>query len=549
MRIVRLKIKANVKQLLAQVAVESGIDDPGFVQDVYALMRLHGGGLPDKARINAMADKYAAMHKKTPFGMRAIIGKRKQVLGQLVAIPYFQGLSRSADAVSATQRILSGFITFYRKVRQSQCVTCHLQTQCDFGKQYGSVMTDITKVIDPDYEKKTHDDCPVAPEISAINKIARAMEAFEQIAGQKDKALNKVAKQTGNDESGIEELDSELEEPNEEEDSNTEDIPDGAFPMMGASGESMDDNEQDPDSDFMPSRHGYGRSNKYDNQHTGQHICRVTEKFIEQVSMAQLAVFELGRKFTLALGKQGGLKFKPVKSVERDKKPEHIKSVSDITKVTPSSHALPGKVFEHKLLKNELTKQHFQKQDERKKLLYLLIDSSGSMSSQLGPHYGGNQHSLYTRGSLASVMSGALAKKCLAENGIVYARFFGGSPGRRVDAVTKQDYDALMDFIIKNNYRAGGTDIACAIEAAVEDIDKAAAQEEVKSAEIICITDCEDYIDEPRMALLAKRHEFNILDVSGDGEQINLPLKASAAKYYKVKENAPDINKLVEEVV
>jgi hypothetical protein len=52
-------MQPEVSELLAQKARRFGIDDPGFAEDMFALLRLKGSGIPDKARADLMV-KFAA---------------------------------------------------------------------------------------------------------------------------------------------------------------------------------------------------------------------------------------------------------------------------------------------------------------------------------------------------------------------------------------------------------------------------------------------------------------------------------------------------------
>ena len=163
MRIVRLKIAPDVKTLLAIEAKAFGFDDPGFVEDMYALMKFRGNGLPDKARIKFLSTALSVKYKQSVIGFNLLLTKRKMLLDKLSKIPLFPALAQLSDRIEACRRILQNFSDMHRKTRQAQCITCHLLTKCQFGKQYSKVMQDITKVIDPDYDTKVHDDCPARP--------------------------------------------------------------------------------------------------------------------------------------------------------------------------------------------------------------------------------------------------------------------------------------------------------------------------------------------------------------------------------------------------
>lgn len=521
MRIVRLKLRKEVSLLLAEISKEIGVTDLGFSEDVFSLMRLKGNGLPDPARIELMADAITKNSKLSKIGAKLLMSKRKMILERMIGLAYFKSLAAQKDLVLGVKRLLISFKTLYYKQRQSQCMSCKLRNNCDFGKQYGNSMTDITKVIDPDFQIKAHQDCPVIPEISFVNQFDAAMQSFLQFMAQQNQALTQAAGANVGPASGVQAL--------------TADDPDP-----------QQDGEIDPESandDYVPSRgDGSGDNTGYNNTHTGQHICQVTEAFINQVTNAQLLIFELGRNFDLALQKAKNANFKPVPQVEHDQNQDQIKSESEVSKLVSSQHGLPEEVYDARLKKKQLIKREYQKPDDKKQLLYLLVDSSGSMSGQLVSN---SRYNLYTRGILATVFSLSLARKVKADKGIMFLRFFEGSPSMLHKATSAQDFDDLFQVITKNNYGGGGTDIPAALQAAVTDIERQDAEEALAKSEILLITDCEQALDKAMLKTLLKKHECNVLDVSGGSHGTNQALKALAKNYYKADEAAVDVNKLV----
>jgi uncharacterized protein with von Willebrand factor type A (vWA) domain len=406
-------------------------------------------------------------------------------------------------------------------------------------------MQRIDRVIDSEFEQKVHPDCPVHPQISAINKYFEAAQAMHNLA-VKQKELQNLT-----NDPNLKQLQEQQEEADKEE--LDEDVANaqgaGGMGGMGGDGEAEVDEDQDNTDfveDYMPTTgKGWGRNSRYDNQHTGNHICRITESFVQQVSQQQLALYELGRKFSLALEAKCGKKFKPVKEVAADREQRNVTSLTDLPKVVASSHALPKEVFDQKLVKGELVKEDYRKPDDKKKLLYILTDSSGSMRG----HLGGSRFSLYTRGAFAGVMSAALVRKVKEDGGLVFFRFFAGGTSAMYKATQADEFDLLLKQVMMNDYSGGSTDIQGAILTAYRDIAKADAAMPLAQSEIICITDCEDGLDLGTMKAALNGREFHVLDVSGSTEPNNPVLKELAVKYYKVNESAPDVTKIVEEVV
>jgi hypothetical protein len=308
-----------------------------------------------------------------------------------------------------------------------------------------------------------------------------------------------------------------------------------------------DTQEHDPDEevDFLPNyRYGsFAKGDLFRSRFNGQHACQVIEDFVEKVTHTQLMIYELGRELDVALDSGTDRKFNPVDHVDKDRNPEYIRGIHELPKVAPSQHALPDEVFDAKLAHKSLVKNQHRQPDKKKQLLYVLLDSSGSMSTWLG----GNQNSLLTRGTLASVLTMALARKIKREGGILFVRFFEGSPGPLIAAREADQFDALSTQISLGNYNGYSTDILSAIRVAVSDIEQ--ASDELAKAEILVVTDCDDSFDVATLTTALKGFPLNALDVSGGGHQSQFAaqssLKSCAKKFYKADEAVLDLKKLV----
>ena len=197
MRLIRLKISTKEKILLRAFSVQLNIPDVGFTYDVYSLVRLKGTGIPAPERIVALAKTFAATQGTHEFGVRALMNKRAQLLRNFSKTSYFIGLVQLRGAIEATQSLLSSFKLLYRKVRQSQCLSCSYLSDCDFGKQYGTLTTSIGSVVDPDYSKKVHASCPALPSIESANQYSVAVEALELVALAELRAETRIASNLG----------------------------------------------------------------------------------------------------------------------------------------------------------------------------------------------------------------------------------------------------------------------------------------------------------------------------------------------------------------
>jgi uncharacterized protein with von Willebrand factor type A (vWA) domain len=285
----------------------------------------------------------------------------------------------------------------------------------------------------------------------------------------------------------------------------------------------------------------------YDGRNAANHVCQVTEKLIDDLTVKQLAIFELGNKFSKELQEQKQGKFKPTTEVEEDKRTRTIERVSDVQKITPSQHGLPEEVFAAKQDKKMLVKTEHLKQEENKKILYILQDNSGSMGGQVGFSSGGRSscHGLYTRGSLSQLFSFGIARRVRDDKGTLFHRFFAGAPSELREARGKaNDFEAMLEWIRSASFDEGSTDIDAAVKAAVADIKRGGGSLEL--SEILLITDCEAELDASKFPALLQGCELNVLDVAGNGSKEHAVLKAVATKYYKVNESAANVSKLVE---
>src|ERR1044072_4391436 len=181
MRLIRLKIKPVVKDALFEVSTQFRTGDRGFVEDLYALLRRQGNGMPSKQRTEKLIEHVQKTAKISAISAKILVTKRLFSLKQISSMAYFKALQSLGDPVDAVRRILQNFQLLYMKYRQAQCMTCHLQSQCNFGKQYSAATVDIRRVLDADFKNKVHPDCPVLPEIDVVNQMAEAVKTFKSM--------------------------------------------------------------------------------------------------------------------------------------------------------------------------------------------------------------------------------------------------------------------------------------------------------------------------------------------------------------------------------
>jgi hypothetical protein len=549
MRTIRYRLRKEVKTLLSEIATQFKLEK-SFVLDLYAFLKLRGNGIPSDDRVKKMA-KYVASQsqgKASELTVSILLKKRVQQLKTIGKNAVFKGLALRKNAVDALRELIQALQDFGRKARQAQCITCQFVKQCEFGKQYKDSTRDITKVFDPDYEKKVHDQCPVRPEIDRSNQLAASALAFNNFFSSMNAANAQAAVNSnpesyapgGTDPTSVKAaLDAqEAAELSEPPDTDTDTDPASL-------------NTEVDDTPVLAKMFSSWEASegKHDTSFTGNNLI-LSQNLMQQISTSSLALFEIGRKFSLALTAQKKGKFKPVSHVADSQKSAKMQNLGDLTKLESSQHGLPEEVFEQRLAKKSLSKREEQKHNDKKQLLYLLVDDSGSMSGWFESRSTiSMQRHLFTRSGLSMTLSIALTRRVEEDKGIMFVRMFAGAPGPLMTARDRDTFEKLRWNLANCNYNGGGTNILAAIRQAREDILNADKTDELAKAEILLISDNEDAFNEDRLREAVKGVEFNVLDVSGSefkDQGSSGALKRLATHYYKANEGALDVNKLVE---
>jgi uncharacterized protein with von Willebrand factor type A (vWA) domain len=428
------------------------------------------------------------------------------------------------------------------KVRESQCSSCQFKTNCAFGQQYGEKIYDITKVVDPDYAKSVHPDCPHIPALDFVNTMNDATKTlaslFDPANQQTTQALmQQLKKDSARTGDPI----------NTEASDNAEKIAE-----MEGGQFSSDDNVTDPEEnkakDFVPTTvSSRGRGVGYDVGFTADYYVKMQDKMIETLLRTGVEIFDIGRTLASLLSKQETKLKKDTKEQSESRRTDQMRDMSDVAKAEKIEHAMPDEVFDAKTAKKRLNVNREQKPDGKKHLLYLLVDASGSMRTQFLK----NPNAIMSRASLASVLIISLMKKVDSEKGIIYLRYFAGSPGPLIEVRTPDDFKAAMKKIADCEFNGGGTAIGAALACASRDIAQSVG--EIKKAEILIITDCDDSLSMRKQDLSGAK--LSILDVSGTTDTPNYAgtmnnhaanvLKGIADSYYKADERSLNLKSIV----
>lgn len=544
MRLVRIKLKPDLRKLLGEISHELSIDDRGMTEDLFCLMRNKGSGLPTDDRIERMADVISQNTGK----MRALIllslRKRRYVLKQIISLNFFKALcmEHAANPSAGVRVLLQVFRDMSRKIRQAQCLTCQHRPQCDFGKQFGESVTDITKVIDPNYAKKVHNDCPHRPEIDQINQMAIFANQFAQVSPTNTGVVGKNAAQMQ------QEFEDAMKKLQEELDKNPMSADEDASP------DDLDPEEMAEDNVGI----GLGGMTRgatpdYRTTHTGATFSLINQKLVNQMTAEKMVLFEIGHQLQEMLAKATKGKYKPVTVVNEKSKVENIKSMTEISSVSPAQHALPDDQFNARVAKRSLQVRKFEEPEEKKFLLYTLLDTSGSMIEALGARGAlADSWGLVTRGQIAATLAIALMSRVRDDGGIVFHRFFEDGPSPRMQARNKKQFEPLLKAISRADFNGGGTCIPSALNQAFEDITK--AKDEIREAELLLITDGDDTIQthqEQQYVELMKKFKvkLNVLNVNTSSRShgnAQIVLQRIATKYLKFNPATATVGQFVE---
>jgi len=546
MRLIRLKINSAVTARLGFINRELKVNDEHLVQDLFALIRLKGHGLPSQKRLDFLIKVLAAQPKQTSLTAGIYLKKRAQTMKEISHLPYFASLSALTDSVYATDKLIQNMRKLGIKVRQSQCSACQHKTNCDFGKQYVNAVTDITKVVDPDFAKKAHPDCPHIPEMDLVNTLndaAKLMASLYDPSNQQAaQALMNQLKKDSQHQSSYGNRREPVDDEAIQKSAQLQGLTDPAAAQA-------DDSVSHEEKDFIPTTvsgkiHGGG----YDAQFTAEYYVKMQEKMIESLLQVGVEIFNIGRVLDSILGQQDSKLLQETREVSETRQQDLMRSASDVTKAEKMQHALPSDVLDAKIAKKQLVVDREQKPQGKKHLLYLLVDASGSMRTQ----FLSNPNSLMSRASLASVLMISLMKKIEKEKGIVYIRYFTGSVGPLISVHSMQDFKSAIKKISDCNFDGGSTNIKGALQTATRDI--AQAQDEIRKAEVLLVTDCDDSITLSKTDLQGAK--LNVLDVSGTthtaadhlrygASAASAVLKQIADNYYKADERSLNLKTMV----
>jgi hypothetical protein len=541
------------------ISKEAGIKDADLGADIYALIRLKGGGIPNDPRVDQLCRSIAQQRKITGSAanqFKWLVKKRVMMLTSMAKSAYFRSVSRhtALNPIQMLEKFLSTTISLAAKAQQGKCTTCALLNSCQFGKAYHTKVLDIAKlpITDVSEYNTIHADCPSRPDIDNNLAFTQAMQTLSGLSG----IMNVNGQGMGDNNAEL------------LENGNTDDLDEEDEIQPGDVNEPKEDmilpNLKMGGSPGTPSAKDYSVSGLI-----GEKVIRVTEDSVARLTGLNLAIYNLGGDLSQLMGKSKSPLLRPTPAVSKDMSSSNIKSAAEISQVLPSQLALPEAVKTVKLAKNQLLKKQNNEPDKLDKILYILLDVSYSMNSTLGGN-GARGLGAFARRTLAQVYCLALLKNCEKAKTHVYFQAFASGVDRARVAKNATEFELLTHFVTNQAFQGGGTNIPDALMHAMTTI--TTAKDDLSCAEVLMITDVEQQISpQDQKNIMGMTHKlyttklgrpetprFCVLDIGGESTlkasapklgaahmEANLFLRQVASKYYLVDPKEADLNKMV----
>lgn len=176
-----------------------------------------------------------------------------------------------------------------------------------------------------------------------------------------------------------------------------------------------------------------------------------------------------------------------------------IRNLGELHKIPQSEWALPKSYRMYRALTGQTPVRERCTRTEKRQLLYILVDCSGSMED----------------GERIAKAGGVLLnrlKAVVAGEAEVYFRFFDGSPRQEHHAATPEEAKALMTQVMeRGNYSGGSTDIRAAVQVAAKRIEELIASgEQLYKPEICLVSDGEAAVPSREDLGGVRLHVFNV---------------------------------------
>jgi hypothetical protein len=249
----------------------------------------------------------------------------------------------------------------------------------------------------------------------------------------------------------------------------------GVFEPQQAPGDGQDDKDQDPQNMPQAGSGPVGLDKVFEN---------LTQTWNPYMVQSLLISQELD--FSMTFSKMGVWNPSPFpdNSVDIHK----IRDSKDLFKLLPGQLALPADTFYMKYAKKELLCREFMIRQDKRQLVYILMDVSGSMQGD--------------RAICAMSIALSLLRRVATNGDHYHMRMFEDRPHALMSASTKEEAQELCKKLLHMSFPGGGTDIQLAVLQAVDDIKKAKVKDkldkvelDLKNCQILTLTDGESSID------------------------------------------------------
>lgn len=235
---------------------------------------------------------------------------------------------------------------------------------------------------------------------------------------------------------------------------------------------------------------------------------RVTRLVMDSEAIAD--AFRIARKLDTSLQfqpeQEGELSPAPTPADRLDVRP--IRSLAELTRVLPSQQLLPDELFWAKAASGKLLMGEFQEPSPRRQVLYVLMDTSGSM----GDPVRGQPNTSQWKIRLASGIALAYLLLAMRRGNQYVLRPFDMMPHRAILARNKEEAMLAMTELLSASFSGGGTDISHAVGVAVDDIVDLRSQSTRNLwSDVLLITDCESSLRVCREDMDGQRIRLHIV--------------------------------------
>lgn len=473
------------------------MESEGFAQDLWLMLMTKGRALRSRKIVLADANRLRRKAKVTFGDSYKTVSKHYGFMRKLSRMAYFRKLCDVKDKLEAVERLLAIFRKLFAKQQKSMCSSCPKYGKCERG--LGVLSSDE---VDPNLPVADGCIAPSGDSIIAQLYMALAFLATVTDAIQGEALAAQLEREGSNDSAKLVRV-----------------MMNSGVPGKGAK--------------------------VFDTQFTtGEHLLQAIDKMVDELTMKELAVFELARVFNEALLPSESEVKEDVQHISHDQKPREIQAIEEVQKALPSEF-VSDTLMDKRITSGEMLVRQDMERHKRKNYFHILIDMSGSMLDLVTT----NSRGMLTKGNMATALSLSILKRVSDEKGVLMLRFFSGAPDRLRRAEAVEDYAAIARLLGLSNYNGGSTRIQLAIDSSVKDIVEDTTNS-LKKAEVLLITDGEDRLDVPTLkkALDDNQIKMHVLDVGPVGD-INEALKAVAATYYKVNPNDLNLTEIARRAV